>query len=404
MKLLVLFYLAVTAFGAWEPPNSALDDIEQQIERGRALLGTDKDDEGKAECLKAVAALEREAAKNPKDAEIAFLTGKTYFYLERNEDARKAYHRAIALAPEMANYHFMLGILEKFADKPEQAARHLTKATDLAPRESEYWLELASLLDQLGQAERAERAALKAVEFDGRNVEALRLTGALKAEQEDFDAALEYFERAVTVDSKDVDLNYNCGQMSQNLGRSREALKFFQAVAKLAPDDWRAQTKIVQCAEAVGDTKTRDQARERVFKLKRQKKIDKELFVRDQFKVTDRLVMAMEYFELGGDEAVRYSFNVMDDTGTKSLYRISLGSYDCTNEYAHAVGSIAPNDRLFHLDRYEGGAHKTYSFFNKEPAYEAVKKMVVEIMEGKREHTSSMTPTSQGAIIELDVP
>ncbi len=399
-----VLHLAVAVLVFFNPPNEDIKEIEKQIERGRMLLGTPKDDQGKSECRKALEALKAAAVKKPKDAQIQFLIGKTSFYLQQNEHAREAYRRAIELAPKTASYHFMLGILEKYADKPEEAAKQIQIATGLAPAESEYWFELAGLLDQLKQPDRALRAAMKAVETDSKNIEALRLAGSLEADQGKFEDALEYFVRASALDPQDIDLHYNCGQMSQNLDKPRDALKSFEAVAKLAPDDWRTQAKIVQCSESIGEKSKRDKARECLQKLKRSNKIDKELFVRDQFKVAGKFVMALEYFELKGDEAVRYSFNVVNKSGEKPSFRISLGSYDVTNEHAHAAGEIGQDERLFHLDRYEGQAHQTFSFFHNEPSYEMVKKMVVEILEGKRKPISSMTPTSQGTIIELNEP
>ena len=66
---------------------------------------------------------------------------------------------------------------------------------------------------------------------------------------------------------------------------------------------------------------------------------------------------------------------------SKIAYTISLGSYDATNEFAHASGAVPKGIRQFHLDGYYDWGHATYGFFAGEPAYDDIRKRVVAIVE-----------------------
>src|SRR5262249_18386801 len=162
-------------------------------------------------------------------------------------------------------------------------------------------------------------------------------------------------------------------------GKHAESLEQFSAAAKLEPDDDRIAAKVVQCCQALGRRKERDKARGRLFKLHEQGKTERELYCRDQFKASKYDVMALEYFELKGERAVRCSFQVTPHGKDKPAYRISLGSYELTNAIAHEQGTLPKDQRCFHLDRYfPSGKHETFAFYKGEPKYDDVRATVIE--------------------------
>ena len=165
---------------------------------------------------------------------------------------------------------------------------------------------------------------------------------------------------------------------------------------------------MIQEYQALGKTKERNAQRDALLALRKKGKIEsldqKELYCRDQFSVGTNRVMTLEYFDLKGDRAVRYSFMVLDATGKKNMFKISLGSYDYMTKFLRAKGDLKKNERSFHLDGYfPDGEHRTYGFFTGEPEYDSVRVMVIEILEGKRKKISGMKPTAEGADIHLDM-
>jgi tetratricopeptide (TPR) repeat protein len=206
--------------------------------------------------------------------------------------------------------------------------------------------------------------------------------------------ALAAYKDALTKDPKNPTLLYNAGLMAYLGDKPKEAVEFWSKVKAIEPDNWRVRGKLVQAYQAAGDAKQRDAERDELFKLRKEAK-DEELktlahYCRDQFSVGKNRVMVLEYFELEGDRAVRLSFLVLKPGSQDIQERYTLGSYRQTNDIAREHGEIKPNQRLFHLDGYfQGGrSHRTYGFYIDEPKYDAIKKAVQEILEGKREATS----------------
>ena len=203
-------------------------------------------------------------------------------------------------------------------------------------------------------------------------------------------------------DATDVVAIYNEGLRLQNEGKHAESFAKFKEVLKHRPADWKARAKAIQEAQALGNFEARDAEHKALASQKNNAGsgplAEAVLFCRDQFSAGGEKVMALECFELGdGDRPLRYSFVVLGKKGAKSSYRITLGSYPTTTEQARIEGDIGADEVVFHLDGYyRSGKHETYAFFTGEPGYDEVRKMVIEILEGKREAISSTTPDGEG--------
>jgi hypothetical protein len=174
----------------------------------------------------------------------------------------------------------------------------------------------------------------------------------------------------------------------------KEALVYWSRLKVLDPEDWGLRIKLIQAYEASGQRKERDAERARLIKL-RKGSSDAGLrklrfYCRDQFVVSKARVMVFEYFELEGDEAVRWSFNVFNADGRSVKARYTLGSFRITNAIAREQKLIKPGERLFHLDGYQqdGQAHEFFASFVGEPDYDRVKAAVLEILQGKRKPRS----------------
>ena len=81
---------------------------------------------------------------------------------------------------------------------------------------------------------------------------------------------------------------------------------------------------------------------------------------------------------------------MQDSTTGNNLFDVSLGSYDSTTNISRELGEIGPDDRVFHLDGYApDGSHYTYAFYNSEPDYDTVRKLVFKVLAGKHSAISS---------------
>ncbi len=93
MKRLVISFLMLSAAAA------AWADRPQETPETIARLRSE------------AAALERQAAAEPKNAEIFAKLGFTYARLRQANDAQRAFETAVSLDPKMAKAHYMLGLI-----------------------------------------------------------------------------------------------------------------------------------------------------------------------------------------------------------------------------------------------------------------------------------------------------
>jgi tetratricopeptide (TPR) repeat protein len=205
--------------------------------------------------------------------------------------------------------------------------------------------------------------------------------------------ALARYEEALKLSPKHANALFNGGLAAYLAGKPAKAAEGWERLREQKPEDHQLLAKLVQAYQAAGNLEKRNASRETLLaaraKLPAEERSKGPSYCRDQFSVKGRRVMACENFEMSGDRAIRYRFSVLNDEG-KEEYFIPLGSYDITTDLAREAGQIGRDDRLFHLEgSYEGGSvHRTFGMFRKEPAYDEIRKMVVEAIDGQRKPVS----------------
>ena len=204
----------------------------------------------------------------------------------------------------------------------------------------------------------------------------------------------------------DPSLLYNASTAAVIVGDFAGAAPYLKQLVGLYPDDWQSRAKLIQTYQALGDLRGRDVQRVALFDLRKRGGGDddenpemslsrQEVYCRERFEVAGLKVMAFEHFELKGPRALRYAFIVLDDTGDKEAYRISLGSYDSTNAIWAELNQdkAKGGGRLFHLDGYfPGGRHATYGMYHPEPTYDETRAVVLKILAGERKPAASSGP------------
>jgi len=252
----------------------------------------------------------------------------------------------------------------------------------------------------------ASAAALQATSSDNARLQDLFDRASAQAEQKHYADALKLYREALQLAPDSETLLYNGAMMSYLTGDFAGAAELWERLAKIAPDDWRVQSKLVQTYQARGDTKLRDQHRATLFDM-RKRGISPELsktedYCREQFQAAGLSVMAFEHFEMKGDRARIYEFVVLDKEERED-YTISLGSYELTNAIWRRDNAekAAKGERLYHLDGYFKNGHATYGFYSPQPSYDEVRERVVAILEKKANPISSTTVTPNGADVKI---
>jgi tetratricopeptide (TPR) repeat protein len=373
----------------WAAAQTSAEKIDQAVK----LLDDDQRAPAVRLLREALAELETAVAKDRKAADLHYQIGRANHYLFDYRKALDALGRAVGLEPKKVEYRHMKGLAHAAVNEHENAAVELSAAVELAPKNYEYRFDLGESLVKSGKVDEGVKALRAAAGLHPEAARGYGIAGTILAEAGKDAAGVEMFAEAVRLDPKYLLAHYNIGQLNQNLGRNEAALAGFTAAAALRPEDWRIRAKLVQTHQALGNAKDRDRQRAAVFDLHKKGRVEAEFYCREQFAAGGMRVMVFEYFELKGELAVRYSFQVIDPKTDKAAYRISLGSYEKTTQIGRETGAIPKDGRMFHLDRYgPGPVHATLGMYRSEPSYEETRKSVTAAIEGKLKPLSSSEP------------
>jgi tetratricopeptide (TPR) repeat protein len=212
----------------------------------------------------------------------------------------------------------------------------------------------------------------------------------LLMERGQYAEAIPIFE-SLARERKSDSLLWNLGIAASETHANDKALSAWLEFRKLAPDDWRGRAKLIQAYQAAGDLKARDEQRAELLQLwKEGKNSDlaaQSFYCREQIIEANRRVFAFEYFRPTGDYMIFYSFEVRAP-GLED-FKITLGSYEGTNQVMWETGKLKRDERLYHLDLYQPKRHETYAFYNSRPSYEAVRENVMSILSGSLKPMSS---------------
>lgn len=109
---------------------------------------------------------EKAIAKNPKDPDLHAFLGNTLSSLGQKEEALKEFKIVEQLAPK--NLESLLNIAQFYLDAKDwdQAMPYLQKALQIAPDNGAVWYNLGIVYGQKGQTKEAEEAFKKAEEFE----------------------------------------------------------------------------------------------------------------------------------------------------------------------------------------------------------------------------------------------
>lgn len=185
---------------------------------------------------------------------------------------------------------------------------------------------------------------------------------------------------------------WNLGISAAEVGDNAKALQAWLAYRYIVPNDWRTRAKLVQAYQSLNDFVARDQERSALVTLWKAgtdaQLSAQSVFCRETFWYEGKKVMVLEYFSPSSPTMVVYSFVVLNDSGQQD-FKISLGSYDATNQVALELGQRPKDKRIYHLDLYRQNYHETHGMFVGQPSYDEIRSVVLDTLSGKNKAMSS---------------
>jgi tetratricopeptide (TPR) repeat protein len=222
---------------------------------GRAYdIGNQKD--------KALEHLRRAVELNPENGAAHKRLGMVHMEDSALEVARDCFQKAIECEPDDAGAHYQLGqVLELLADEPGARAAY-ERAIELDRSKPEPYLQLSKILAKQGDEEGAARneeefkrwskfdrdldALSMAVGQNPQNAAALVKLGEQFFAVQKWPEALEWFQRAIHLEPRNVQAHFYCGIIQRKLGNHAAATNHLKEAEFLEPDSLDPKLELVR--------------------------------------------------------------------------------------------------------------------------------------------------------------
>lgn len=227
------------AIEAWKKGAAAVPkSATLRHELGMALLEAGKAEEA-AKVLVEATKLAEQDPDIRMDAAYALTTAGKF------KDAKEQATFAVSLAPDNPNALFNLGSAEAGLGNTKAAKDALEKAIEADELHIPSLLQLGSILSIGGDDAGAAKHYLRVLQVEPDNARAKTGLGTSLAKLGTDDAkAQKLLEHAVQVDPKNAQAFALLGDIAERAGKLDEAIKRWEQVKKLRPDDARVKKKI----------------------------------------------------------------------------------------------------------------------------------------------------------------
>ncbi len=169
---------------------------------------------------------------DPANVNAWYLLGVTRYLQGQSADAVQALQAAIKLKADFAEAHFALGQIYADQKQFDRAALEWEQAAKIGPGNATYFVALADAYEQTGRLDDAAAAYQKALRFeDSAPIHAF--LGLVLVKQNQFDAALAEYQKAVALDAKSTLALSGLAETYTQLGRWDEAAAAFEQALAL---------------------------------------------------------------------------------------------------------------------------------------------------------------------------
>jgi TolB-like protein/Tfp pilus assembly protein PilF len=192
-------------------------------------------DKNKENLDQALIASQKALELDPELAEAHVSRGLAISQNMQYEEAEKEFETAIRLNPKLFDAYYLYGRTLKVQGKHKEAARLFEQASQVRPEDYQTPSFLVTAYEDLNLEKKAVEANLRAVEVFKKHLElnpddsrALNLGAFSLLKAGDKKMAVEWIERAVSLDPEETAIFYNAACFYSRLGNVEKALDYFE--------------------------------------------------------------------------------------------------------------------------------------------------------------------------------
>ena len=372
----------------WQANTAELTEsnVIAELDAAKDLLQTDR--KAAQEGLRHIINVAEENIASAPTKVWYLALGRANYHLGNDDAAMAGLQAAAELDPQWAEPVFRMGILDFYKNRLEPAELRLQQAATLDPDNGQYWYELARVQSRNQKEDAALQSLRQALAADPTHAGALTMASNLLMKRDQGEQAIALYRAAVAKDPDNSKLLYNLGQTYQKLGQHEAALAVLEQTIELQPDDWYALSKVVQECQALGKAERRAEVREQLLQLWASGTVSSlaavDRYCCEIWEDAGRRVYAFEHFELEGQQALRYTFRVIDIASNRKVAEYALGSFASVNELMREAGRIEAGQRAFHLHELsDDGDLQAFEIYAEEPTYQKTRDSILKIFAGE---------------------
>ncbi len=224
-------------------PEDGGTDIASQIEQAKAQLQQDPQ--------RALAIFEQVLQQQPDNVEILYYAGNLSLQLNRPEQGLRYLERSVELAPGNVKLALLLGRAYERFGTAEDAARIYKHVIDIAPESSDAATARQRLAVIAPGKKEATSAQAATTPLSDEELNQLIEEGKAQMQQ-DPQRALAIFEQVLQQQPDNAEVLYNAGNLSLQLNRPTQGLRYLQHTSDLNPDNTALLMLLAKAYEQFG--------------------------------------------------------------------------------------------------------------------------------------------------------
>ncbi|NOZ35821.1 MAG: tetratricopeptide repeat protein [Chlorobi bacterium] len=177
-----------------------------------------------------------DALSEENTSEVNYYIGYTYLQKQNYKDAIHYSQQACDLNLKNSGARLVKGEANYYSEKYQDAINDLYFCTELSPEESKAYYYLALCYSAQGKYKVALQSAETALEYDSTSVDYWYEAGYLADNVEDYNKAVTYYRKSLTINPKDKYSLLNLGLAYNKLGNRDSALYWYNKTLKLYPN------------------------------------------------------------------------------------------------------------------------------------------------------------------------
>lgn len=178
----------------------------------------------------------RALSGDPENTEALFGYGKMCYYMEKDDDAKKAFNKLIELEPDNPQANAYLAKYASESNQYRKAVEYVLKAIEQDGGNADYYFDLGTYKRYLGDYKGAEESWKKAVSIEPDYFLGYAYLAGLYDEENKIDLALEYYRKTVEKNPKYYYAYESLGMFSWGKGNWAESQNAFEKARIQNPD------------------------------------------------------------------------------------------------------------------------------------------------------------------------